>query len=365
MKAYCRAIPLLSLGLFLFCVPFPCDASETKSPQFIEIDGACCPAEVDGRLAYKVLAGERRFRIVFDGKKGKPYVQIEKISDVGGKLTYLAETEKWRWVIVHDGQEIGHEYDDVSWPIEIGEQLAYIAKKGDEHLVIVGGEVIYSGPETVLSLHEVGGRPAFVVSTGMNWHIIYEGKVVQGPYKRTSFPTDIDGRLAYIAVTESGQQIAVFDGKEDGRDYESVWPYLWDYKGQLAFSASRKDGSRDGKWFAVLNGVETGLQYMDATDLEVENDQFTYVGYLNDDLHSSRIVYKGKEYGASYDYVLQPAIREGRFFYKAHKNGKQCVVLEGSEGKWYEDIHGGWVMVSGKLVYMVADGGRRFLVVEQ
>jgi hypothetical protein len=364
MKAYCRVIPLLSLGFILFCV-LCTDASETTSPQFVEIDGACCPAEVDGRLAYMVLAGERRWQVVFDGKTGKPYVQIERISDVGGKLTYRAETEKWRWVIVHDGREIGLEYDDVRWPIEVGGQLAYIAKKGEEHKVIVGGEVIYSGPDTVLSLKEVGGKPAFVVSSGKYWHIIYEGKVILGPYKSTSFPTDIDGRLAYIAVTESGQQIAVFDGKEYGRDYGSVLPYLWDYEGQLAFSAIRKDGSRDGKQFVVLNGVETGLQYMDAISLEVENDQFTYVGYLKDDLYSSRIVYKGKEYGASYDYVLLPAIREGRFFYNAHKNGKQCVVLEGNEGRWYDDIYGGWVMVSGKLIYMVADSGRRFLVVEQ
>lgn len=254
------------------------------------------------------------------------YKQIKDLHDVGGKLAYAFENNDGTSGVVYDGQVVSGAYQKVGiLPIaEVGGTLAYEAYKGDKQI------------------------------------IVWNGKEYGEQYDMALSPTDVGGKLAYLAqigkVRPSIKQIVVWDGKEYGTDFTQTND-IRDIGGKLAFH-----GRKASSEYIVVGDKQYG-PYGSVRWLQ-EKDGHSIAQVSNG--NASFYVVDGVEIGKGFDYLAdQYAFVEGKFAFSGSKNKKITIVYDGQEiGSGGASLESGPYNVKGQLAYVAAnpDGTSQLIV---
>ena len=269
------------------------------------------------RLAYVVQQGDSMFAVI-DGKEGKPYREIASSNVVfapaGSRYAYYARPSAGgKWIVVIDGVE-SKEFDQVgnlSFSPD-GKRVSYGVEQGGKQFFVVD--------------NQVGGEKEFdkVAGASFSWSpdskryaygavrdtkviIIADGKEGK-PYKESTRPLfSPDGaHLVYVGVPAADQSVLVFDEKEQ-KQYRRIisesMRFSADSK-RLAYIATRTDQKDPAKqeMFFVIDGQETP-QYE-----ALKVDSFIF------------------------------SADSKRTCFQCIKNKKTIVVIDGLEGKEYDDV---------------------------
>ncbi len=155
--------------------------------------------------------------------------------------------------------------------------------------------------------------------------------------RRVAYAAGAGGKK-YDATTGKGKLVAVIDGQEAGKPYDSLGGTSL---GEIIFSPDGKRlayvASNSGKWFVVVDGKE-GKKYDGLVSALSFSPDSRHVVYTASADGKSFAVVDGKE-GKHYDVlgvapIFSPDSR--RVAYAAQTGGKQFAVVDGKEGVHYE-----------------------------
>ncbi len=264
---------------------------------------------------YVVQQGDSMF-VVIDGKEGKPYREIAPtnilFAPVGSRYAYYARPKAGgKWVVVIDGEE-SKEFDQVaklSFSPD-GKRVAFGVEQGGKQFFVVdnrvgsekefdkvaGGSFTWSPDGKQYAYGAVRDSKVIIISAGR------ESKA----YKEATQPmfSPDSQHVVYVASPAENQAVVVLDEKEQ-KQYRRVVAesirYSPDSK-RLAYIASHNDPQGKEQMFFVIDGQET-----------------TPYDALNRD-----------------SFIFSPDSKRTSF--QCVKNKKAIVVIDGLEGKDYDDV---------------------------
>lgn len=383
-------------------------------------------SEVGGKLAYIASKGDKHV-VVFNGVEGKEYDGIglnqtgskSNFVTVGRKIAYVANeriNNEWKEFIVFNGKEFGKEEGNIFTFVNINGKLVYVAGTPDHWKVFVEGVPLkyeYSSDSPIIAIGDkivyVAEEPLAGDTSGygkVHSFISFDGQKIGSEYDEVSSPTNVGGKLAYIAKTSYAAKIGgivetgkssfvVFDGKA-GKPYnKGNINEIFNIGGKPIYIVEAISYGKLYDCLVSVNGEE--CYYENIQNLINVNDKLAYIAVDNNTsnkfyvvVYDNKIVSKkydsisnlinvkgklayiateGKEYtegresfvvfdgieGKHYKEVLMLTNINGKLAYLAReKDGKSFVVLNGIEGKRYENIYN-LINVKGKLVYQAAN----------
>ncbi len=365
----------------------------TEPYEFPRTDGMACEVSYDvefspdsAHYAY-VAQNVGKYFVVFDGAPGPEYDEVGfaddrmpgmehmtfqyyqrfAFSDDGRTFAYSARKGD-KWVVVINGVE-SPDYDTISGFRGIrppvfspdGKHMAYIAsREGKVFAVIDGveGAPFDDVPSQRLQFTADSSRVTYVAREKDSWFVIIDGSA-GSPYDEIAaagvfFGPD-SSHFAYAA--RKGQKwCVVYDGVE-GAMYDSVDLRCF----SLTDSGASYVAQRAGKCFVVHDKVE-GSHHDNLYVFAYGNDGEPLV-YWAKDGRSAVVIDHGEE-RPGYDGVA--------YFYdgtKGHsryglRRGKQlCLVSDGVESPWYDDIRSARVSPDGSRLACEAKKGDNWCMV--
>ncbi len=250
--------------------------------------------------------------------------------------------------IVIDGKE-QKEYDDVL-PQTLAfspdsSRVGYVAVRGSQRFVVVDGQegkeyhtIMKPGP----LFSPDSRRVAYTARVGNRWFVVVDGKE-QKQYDEILAGTlefSHDGtRVAYTGEVGSKRMVVV-DG-EEGKAYDAIaasTPVFSPDCSRFAYGARIGDG-----WFMVVGGKE-GKRYqaLRGHPIALFSDDSKRVAYTAETATKQVVaVVDGKE-GKGYDDIVGLTFSPGsrRIAYVAREGAKQFVVVDDKEEKGYDAIVG-------------------------
>jgi len=204
--------------------------------------------EVGGEPTYTVQESLLPSYIVRNGAEiGTDYYEVEWPSWVNGELAYKA-IEGTEEFIVHEGEE-QERFDEVGYPIEAEDELTYRAVNGNDEFIIHGGERLASNYSNIDRITQSKGELTYVVNDNGELKLIRDGKdlLKEGWILRPNTMTWIGGKLAYI-VTSGNNEFLIYDGERIGKEYNIQHSngVIANINGKIAFAAKQED-----KWHIV------------------------------------------------------------------------------------------------------------------
>lgn len=335
----------------------------------------------DGKcFTYKAKRGDK-WMYVLNGVEGKEYdsvghfpeLKIPQFSPDGKRFAHAAKRgEKWMYVV--NGVE-GKEYDDVEVAPGFspdGKRFAYTAKRGEKWAVVVDA---VEGPEydrivraPVFSPDST--RLAYLAKRGEKWAIVVNGveqkayslPILRQPVFRTKIRIDDEviatssflqpifspdsKHVGYPALSGS-KAVLVVDGVE-GKEYLQTYPPTFspDSK-RVAYVAMVRLSKVSGscKAAVVVDGVE-GKEYRQVTPpiFSPDSRRVAYAAMVRGKVPC--IVVRGESAGS-------------------HSGGKWVTVVDGVEGKEYDDVQDvGFSPDTSRLTY-AARRDKKWVVVEE
>jgi len=200
---------------------------------------------------------------------------------------------------------------------------------------------------------EVGGKLAYLAEDIDGFFVVYDNEEAEKRYSSVTQLKDIGGKLAYTAGDASGKQFIVYDGEEIGKQYRNA-SFPTEVNGKLAYVAQL--GLRR---FIVYDGKETGSNYDGAYSPADVGGELAYVAKRDD---NEFIVYKGKEIGVGYDRIFYLGQAQGKLIYVASKRGGEFIVYEGKEGRDFDRITSEPLEIGGAMVFAAKFNGRNCIV---
>lgn len=167
----------------------------------------------------------------------------------------------------------------------------------------------------------------------------------------------VNGKLTYKAAKFTGQEVIVYDGKEYGKEYDSIY-HIKDIGGKLTFSAYRNVGAETNHYIIYGNEIigDTEKYYRPSYPVEV-NGKIAFEAYFGGSKSErngkSRIVYNGQVYGEEYDWASKIADIDGKLAYVGKRGRETYIVYDGiekGEGENPTSVNGTLTYLSGNKV---------------
>jgi len=379
-----------------------------RTPFFTEPEGT-----VDGSVRFSDDLTRWACTVERDGKKAVV------VDGVEGPLC----DEAGAWWEAYDWSGAGKPKDEIFYYTEFspdGQHCAYTAKSNGRYCVVLDGtpgpeydEVGFvGGAATDLGAAQVSqyfrisddGR-YFVYSArkGAKWVMVVSG--VESPeyepennYHGIHWPHfSPDGKHIAHSGRRDGRAFAVVDGRE-GKAYDEVdtWSFRFsDDSAHVAYVARERE-----KWFVVLDDVEQArYDDVDVSPLSFNSGGTSYVAKrsgrsfvvcngVEEEPHDEVEVIKfgddGKPlvYWAKYgkrSFIMDHGVARNGYdgvssfyvsdasqvLYKIHRGTKSCMVHNGIEGDWYDEVGYPCISAVGKrLAYKAKEGDKWRMVVD-
>lgn len=330
------------------------------------------------QYGYVVQQGDTMFAVI-NGKEGKPYREIASSNIVfapaGSRYAYYARPKAGgKWLVVIDGVE-SKEFDQVgnlSFSPD-GKRVSFGVEQGGKQFFVIDNQV---GAEK--EFDKVAGSSFMWSADGKHYAygavrdtkviIVADGKEGK-PYKECGRPTfSPDGtHLAYVGIPEDNKAKVVLDDKEQ-KEYRRVLSesmrFSPDSK-RLAYIATRTDPADKDKqqMFFVIDNQETP-QYealkMDSFVFSPDSKRTSFQCVKNKKVI---VVIDGLE-GKEYDDVrlAQFSPDSKKMAYIALRDRRVYVVVDGAEGRGYDGVANLVFSSDGKMAYVVARAQKQCVV---
>lgn len=176
------------------------------------------------------LGGVRFMRYQTPFESFYPHVQE-------GRLAFTASKDRRNLVLLDDDlYDVGTMHPQ--FPKLIDGQWAVLVQDGpsshNNRYIIYGGQKV--GSQYLNIMYMVGGKLAFRATGDKGDVFVWQGKEYCGGYEELVYALDVGDRPACI-VKQAGKQFLVYDGKEYGKEFESVWPEVRLIDGEPAYEA--------------------------------------------------------------------------------------------------------------------------------
>ncbi|MEE8200108.1 MAG: hypothetical protein V3R29_02980 [Candidatus Acidoferrales bacterium] len=381
------------------------------------------------RLAYRAKRGDNRWVMVVDGEPGPEFEKVgdPSFSPDSQSLAYVAKRRK-KWVMVVDGQEQGSGYRKMGRPLfsPDSQRLACAARRKGRWVIVTDGKegstfdilgglafsgdsrrfayagarvrkgfgreradgyVVIDGEEGPAfkgrNTSSLGGaflKGAFagvkkVLITGLRRRLLPEWHGVSSP------ALSPDGQhVAYAARRGKKDTVVMFDG-QPGPQFETVvaGPAFSPDSQHVAYVVKEKatitlvlDGNR------ISEFSWEGMDFGTSLTFSPDSRRLAYVGVKGGHWYDEgwtgrarRRVFldgqPGKEYDAWGLANLTFSPDNQHFAYEAHDigNGKSLVVVDGQEGKLYDQVMMSLSFSGESSITYVAREGRKFYRVTQ
>jgi len=325
----------------------------TRSQRFIYV------GHRDGRT-YLVANGEE----VDEG----PHVTTAVHSDSGERVAFTVAKRNGRAVVV-DGVE-GKTFRDITIPIRFsrdGRRYMYVAIDSLSRTVVVTDGVPSRGYQRIQGLgFDSDGRPRYTVVEYGREFLVLDGKEQPKVNELDSLVSvQRDGALAY--VVKRGDQELMVRGTHEGPRYDRIYPVHYRKDGGVTYIATREDrqfvvvdstefafdqvagvypvnnpvvisGRRGAGWYVIINGKTTG-PYTDAVNWVVDSRDGQRLAYIAAREGKRFPVVDGVE-GRAYDDVrwLNFTLDGRHVFFLARRLDKWLAVVDGEESPAYDEI---------------------------
>ncbi len=298
------------------------------------------------RLAWTAHKGNKRV-VVVDGEESSEYEAVGKqvaFSADGRHVGFFADRGRTRptKVAVVDGTPLGP-YDgiaDGSFAFSTsGDHFAFVAKRAEKTFVVLDGHELtgYDAIGEGLTFDSSGASLAYVAKRGTSMFVVVngkEGREYEAIAEAPIFSPD-GSRLAYIAI-RAGKRLVVVDGSE-GKAYDGVGT------ASLRFSPNNRHVAymveQGGKKQVVVDGSE-GKAYDDIGEIMFSSDgeHLSYGARIGDKTIG---VVDEREVGREYTNAGAPVLSfaRKRVAFRAAKDHRQIVVLDGIAGAKYDKVH--------------------------
>ncbi len=311
------------------------------TPLGLEFEYADEPIYLNGKVVYTANKDGDYFVVSGNDIVSGKYKELNK-KVIGGKLAYTVLDEDNKFKIIYDGKTFGEEYNltrhprfgDISQniiPIEVNNTLAYFI-------------------------------PRLRI-------LVYDGKQINGSLYPNRLPVEVNSSLAFELIKDNffETRTIMYNGKEYGTQYKDAFQPT-EINGKLAYIASNNETVFRGKTFIVYDGKEIGKQYGSVSSPEEVNEKLVYTAYSTPETGTGTndcgfLVYEGREYGKigstdKQNCAFKPFILNGKFCYvyarrlSESKYNYTLVCNEKEIGHLGEEINGnGYLIINKKLVY--------------
>jgi len=354
--------------------------------------------EDGGTCAYLAVTRDNQAVLVVNGRavrrSGIGYVGVPALSEDGRAYAFAGQVAKDRFRLISSGAE-GPDFDGIitSRVSRDGARVAYAGRRGDKRHVVVDGKEsdawdgIGGNP---LCFSPDGRHVAYIARLDKAWHVVLDGKSqnlipyqgvhVQGmafapeggrwAYRATEvsditswsgqngvervtigyrvFADDGDHgihsrteslvfspdgrRLAYVGKDSKGGQFVVHERKP-GPKYEEVADLVMSADGSTLAHAAKKEG----KWYCVVNGRETGpFEKVGKVSLTADGRSVAFAAVRD----GRAIVVRDGVAGGAHDETLAVSLSPGgrHLAYWAKLNGKAILVLDERSGEGYDGV---------------------------
>ncbi|MFC1582770.1 WD40 repeat domain-containing protein [Planctomycetota bacterium] len=291
--------------------------------------------------------------MVVDRRESKPYhsISLPVFSPDSERIAYYVDDNR-KWRVIVDGE--GHPGFDRISRLRFSpnsRHIAYEARKDNREFVVLDGK---PGPEfsRIRWLTFLNGREAPVYGVLKNQKkYVVEKRSKSEQYQSVYAPVlSPDGRqLAYRVSSERRKEFIIFDGRP-GKAYQGIMP------GSLAFAPGT-----NALVFVALTGLEKnktrrsfvvhdGAQHpeFDGVKLPIhfsfDGRNIAYTVYEMEDkrpnTYRERVVVNGVEH-RPYKKIIGPPLFSPNgelLVYIARNDEGETIVINGKEGRWYEQI---------------------------
>jgi WD40 repeat protein len=330
-------------------------------------------------FGYVVQQGDDMF-VVMDGKEGKAYREIAAsnitYAPAGARYAYYARPKAGgKWVAVVDGQE-SKEFDQIgnlSFSPD-GKRLAFGVEQGGKQFFVVdnavGGEREFdkvAGASFTWSPD--GKRYAYGAVRDAKVIIIADAKEGK-PYKESTRPifSPDSQHLVYVGMPEDKKGTLVADGEEQ-KQYRRIHAesirFSPDSK-RLAYIATRADPKDPAKeeMFFVIDEQETPNYEALKPDSFVFSPDSKRTSFQCVKNKKAITVLDGVE-GKEYDDIrlVQFSPDSKKVAYIALRDRRVFAVVDGAEGRGYDGIANLLFSKDGKMAFVAAKGKKQCVVI--
>ena len=340
----------------------------------------------DSRHSTYLATRDGRTRVVIDGVAGRPY-------DKAGRIAYSPRSQRFIYVAHRDGRTYlvanGEEIDEgahVTTAVfsDSGDHVAFTLTKPNGRAVVVDGVEGRTFRDIAIPIRfsQDGSRYMYAAIDSLSRTVVVIDGVPSRGYQRIQgFGFDIDGRPSYTVV-EYGRKFLVLDGKDQPMVNELDSLVSIQRDGTLAYLVKRGDqelmvrgtqeGPRYDRIYPVYYRKDGGVTYIatreDRQFVVVDSTEFAFdqiagVYPVNNPVVISGrrgagwyVIVNGKTTGPYTDAVNWVVdSRDGRrLAYIAAREGKQFAVVDGVEGRAYDEVR--WLNFSpdGRHVFFLA-----------
>jgi hypothetical protein len=340
----------------------------------------------DSRHSGYLATRDGKTLVVIDGAAGRPY-------DKAGAITYSPRNQRFSYVAYRDGRtylvannEEVEEGPHVTTAVysDSGERVAFTITKPAGRAVVVDGVEgkTFRDIRIPIRFSRDGTRYMYAgIDSLSRTVVVIDGVPGRGYQRIQGFGFDGDGRPSYTVV-ENGRKFLVLDGKEQPKVNEIDSLVSIQRDGALAYVVKRGDqelmvrgtheGPRYDRIYPVYYRKDGGVTYIatredrqfvvvDSTELAF--DQIAGVYPVNNPVVISGrrgagwyVIVNGKTAGPYSDAVhFVVDSRDGRrLAYIASREGKRFAVVDGVEGRAYDEVR--WLNFSldGRHVFFLA-----------
>jgi hypothetical protein len=250
------------------------------------------------------------------------------LSRDGGRVAFVT-WKGGRNVVIRDGEE-GEEFDAISWPLALsadGKGVAYQARLGQDQYCVFGNR--RSRPYRSVGLpvlSDDGSIVAFAASNDDGWRVLWNsrpgprfdwvGNLVLHPSGR---------RLAYTAERREAGKLKFFtvvDGIA-GPSFDRVTPPVLSGDGTTVAYA----GLRDGAWSVIAGRHEVPVDG-EVARVILSRDGVN-VGYIVDERSHLRLISPSGA-GPEFGWIGEASfLKDGRVAYLAAQGGRKYLCIEG------------------------------------
>ena len=299
------------------------------------------------RLAYHAHQGKQMVAVV-DGRIGPPYDAV-RWAFGGARDAFTRDSRHSAYLATLDGKTqlvidgvAGRPYDEVRGIVYSprGPRFIYVARRDGRSYLVVNGAEVDEGPQVATAvLSESGDHVAFTIQRdGALAHVVKRGDqelmvtgTREGPRYDRIYPVYYrkDGKVTYIGTRED-QQFVVVDSTVFAFDQVAgVYPV----NNPIAISGRRGTG-----WYVIVDGKTTG-PYTQAVNWVVDSRDGRRLAYIAARAGQQFAVIDGVE-GRSYDEVrwLNFSLDGRHVFFLARRLDKWSVVVDGEESPAYTEI---------------------------